>query len=204
MIRGSFTDEASCLRLTLTGQDHTQEPGAHVTGPASEDPLLVLQETPPEPRLGRARTRLPCTCVCACTGSPVGPAHIPQTPRQPCNDEQTRSCGGGRPTRPRTSRVNTVTPAWIRKERPPAELPHRLTPRQAEWETGAGWWKLAGAVHPPRARPTAASLEMMSCPAPAIAVSAPQTVGDGGVQLSAAQRRRTLLVGQGLKQTPQG
>ena len=36
----------------VAGQDNAQEPGAHVTGTASEDTLLLLQETQQEPRLG--------------------------------------------------------------------------------------------------------------------------------------------------------
>lgn len=35
--------------LILTGQDHTQEPGAHIIGPSAEDAVLFLQETQPEP-----------------------------------------------------------------------------------------------------------------------------------------------------------
>ena len=36
----------------MAGPDNAQEPGAHVTGPASEDAFLLLQETQQEPRLG--------------------------------------------------------------------------------------------------------------------------------------------------------
>lgn len=37
--------------MIFAGQDHAQEPGAHFTGPTSEDAFLLLQETQPEPWL---------------------------------------------------------------------------------------------------------------------------------------------------------
>jgi len=45
-----------CFRVVFTDQDHAQEPGPHLTGPASEDSVLLLQETQPQPRLGLTHT----------------------------------------------------------------------------------------------------------------------------------------------------